>query len=91
MFGRQLEEPDRSLPLPTGSVSKPLDLSGWLYGRTLIASDGSVQSRELGEVVGRKAGPKDPMPIPAISEDFQHASARSRAVDRLIEKHVGRR
>jgi hypothetical protein len=63
MFGRKLEPVDSSLPLPTGYVSKPLDLRGWLYGRTLIASDGIVQSRELGEIVGRKAGPKEPMPI----------------------------
>jgi hypothetical protein len=39
MFARKLEEPDLSMPLPTGYVSPPVDLSSWLVGRVLIPSD----------------------------------------------------
>jgi hypothetical protein len=40
MFGRKLDEPDRSMPLPTGrQASEPFDVIGWFEGRTLIPSD----------------------------------------------------
>ena len=73
MFGRKLEEPDPSMPLPTGQVSKPLDMSGWLFGRTLIASDNIARFHSHVGVMAwpshrTRKSPSDPVDVASLEE-----------------------
>jgi hypothetical protein len=86
MFGRKLEEPDPSMPLPTGQVSKPLDMNGWLSGRTLIASDNIARFHSRVGVMAwplhrtrRNPAPSDPVDVAASRSGSR--PWRSRASD----------
>ena len=76
MFGRKLDEPDLSMPLPTGwQDSTHLDMSGWLSGRTLIPSDNIPRDvRVLGELAwplpGTRRNPasSDPLDVASLEE-----------------------
>jgi hypothetical protein len=51
MFARKLEEPDVSMSVPGAIAPKPLNLNGFLFGRTLIASDNIARHHsDLGEM-----------------------------------------
>jgi hypothetical protein len=83
MFGRKLEEPDPSMPLPTGQVSKPLDLSGWLFGKTLIASDNIARFHSHVGVMTwpslrtrRNPAPSDPVDVASLEDRIKALEAQ---------------
>ena len=85
MFGRKLDEPDPSMPLPTGQVSNPLDLSGWLFGRTLIASDNIARHHSDVGVMAwpsprtrRNPVPSDPVDVASLEERIKALEERGK-------------
>ena len=76
MFGRKLDEPDPSMPLPTGrQASESGDLSGFLVAKTLIPSDNIARHHsDVGVMVWpsprtrRNPAPSDPVDVASLEE-----------------------